>query len=56
MKWFNLEDSVNSLSILGAIAIVLLTLIVVGRLFKLMKVKKEELVMNFLKQDLENKL
>ena len=41
MKWFNLEDSVNSLSILGAIAIVLLTLVVVGRLFKLMKVKKE---------------
>ncbi|EAJ5693447.1 cytochrome C oxidase Cbb3 [Campylobacter fetus] len=41
MKWFNLEDSVNSLSILGAIAIILLTLIVVGRLFKLMKEKKE---------------
>lgn len=41
MKWFNLEDNVNSLSIIGAIAIVLLTLIVVGRLFKLMKVKKE---------------
>ncbi|SQH29734.1 cytochrome c oxidase, Cbb3-type, subunit III [Campylobacter fetus subsp. fetus] len=41
MKWFNLEDSVNSLSILGAIAIILLTLIVVGRLFKLMKEKKK---------------
>ncbi|KAB0614391.1 cbb3-type cytochrome c oxidase N-terminal domain-containing protein [Campylobacter hyointestinalis] len=41
MKWFNLEDNVNSLTILGAIAIILLTLVVVGRLFKLMKVKKE---------------
>lgn len=41
MKWFNLEDNVNSLTILGAIAIIVLTLVVVGRLFKLMKVKKE---------------
>lgn len=41
MKWFNLEDNINSLSIIGAIAIILLTLIVVGRLFKQMKAKKE---------------
>lgn len=40
MKWFNLEDSVNLLSIIGAIAILLFTFIVVGRMFKLMKVKK----------------
>lgn len=42
MKWFNLQDNVNLLSFIGAVAIILLTLIVVGRLFNLMKVKKEE--------------
>lgn len=42
MKWFNLSDNVNLLAFIGAVAIILLTLIVVGRLFNLMKVKKEE--------------
>lgn len=42
MKWFNLDDYVNLLSIIGAIVIIICTLIVVGRLFKLMKVVKKD--------------
>nr|MBP3725373.1 c-type cytochrome [Campylobacter sp.] len=41
MKWFNLNDQVNLLTIIGAIAIIVLTLVVCARLFALMKVKKE---------------
>lgn len=40
MKWFNLSDNVNSLSLLGAALIILLTLFVVGKYFKQMKEKK----------------
>ncbi len=42
MKWFNLEDSVNSLSILGAVVILVLTAVVVGRLFGHMKAKGDK--------------
>lgn len=37
MKWFNLGDSVNSLSLLGALAILLVTAFVVGGYVKKMK-------------------
>ena len=40
MQWFNLSDNVNLLSFIGAIIIIGLTLIVVGRMFKHMKDKK----------------
>lgn len=40
-KWFNLEDSVNLLTIIGAAAIILVTLVICVRLFALMKVKRE---------------
>lgn len=42
MKWFNLEDNVNLLSIIGAIAIILLTLFVVGVYVKQMKEKRAD--------------
>lgn len=42
MNWFNLSDNVNALSFIGAIVILLLTIVVVGRLYALMKVKKNE--------------
>jgi len=41
MKWFNLQDSVNALSILGGALIILITLVIVGHYVKQMKVKKE---------------
>ncbi|KAA6224601.1 MULTISPECIES: c-type cytochrome [unclassified Campylobacter] len=41
MQWLNLEDNVNLLSLVGAILIILITLVVVGRMFQQMKVKKE---------------
>lgn len=40
-KWFNLSDNINLLTIIGAAAIILLTLVVCVRLFALMKVKRE---------------
>ncbi|WP_273404847.1 cbb3-type cytochrome c oxidase N-terminal domain-containing protein [Campylobacter avium] len=40
MQWLNLEDNVNLLSLIGAILIILITLVVVGRMFKQMKEKK----------------
>lgn len=42
MKWFNLEDSVNLLSLIGALAIILLTLFVVGKYVKQMKESRSE--------------
>ena len=41
MQWLNLQDNVNLLSLIGAILIILITLVVVGRMFQQMKVKKE---------------
>ncbi|HEG0257691.1 TPA: c-type cytochrome [Campylobacter coli] len=40
MQWLNLEDNVNLLSLIGAILIILITLVIVGRMFKQMKEKK----------------
>lgn len=40
MQWLNLQDNVNLLSFIGAILIILITLVVVGRMFKYMKEKK----------------
>lgn len=42
MKWFNLEDSVNLLSIIGAIAIIGLTVFVVGLYMKQIKEKRAD--------------
>ncbi|HAA1512755.1 cytochrome C oxidase Cbb3 [Campylobacter coli] len=42
MQWLNLQDNVNLLSFIGAILIILITLVVVGRMFKYMKEKKGE--------------
>lgn len=42
MQWFNLDDSVNLLSIIGAAVIIIATFIVVGRYVGQMKVKKDE--------------
>lgn len=42
MQWLNLQDNVNLLSLIGAILIVCITLFVVGRMFKQMKVKKDD--------------
>ncbi|WP_297195482.1 cytochrome-c oxidase, cbb3-type subunit III [uncultured Campylobacter sp.] len=42
MQWLNLEDNINLLSLIGAILIILITLVVVGRMFKQMKEKKGE--------------
>lgn len=41
MQWLNLEDNVNLLSLIGAILIILITLVVVSRMFKQMQSKKE---------------
>ncbi len=40
MQWLNLEDNVNLLSLIGAILIILITLVIVGRMFKQMKEKR----------------
>lgn len=42
MQWLNLEDNVNLLSLIGAILIILITLVIVGRMFKQMKEKKSD--------------
>ena len=42
MQWFNLEDNVNLLGLIGAIAIVLATVFVVSRLVGQMKVAKPD--------------
>lgn len=42
MQWLNLEDNINFLSLIGAILIILITFVVVARIFKQMKEKKEE--------------
>lgn len=42
MQWLNLEDNVNFLSLIGAILIILITFVVVARIFKQMKEKKED--------------
>ncbi|WP_170020503.1 cbb3-type cytochrome c oxidase N-terminal domain-containing protein [Campylobacter sp. RM16190] len=42
MKWFNLEDNINLLSLIGALAIILLTLFVVGKYVKQIKDSKSE--------------
>ncbi|TQR32480.1 cytochrome C oxidase Cbb3 [Campylobacter sp. MIT 99-7217] len=41
MQWLNLQDNVNLLSLIGAALIILITLVVVARMFQQMKVKKE---------------
>lgn len=41
MKWFNLSDSVNSLALLGALAILLISAFVIGGYVKKMKVAKD---------------
>ncbi|MBQ9292435.1 MAG: c-type cytochrome [Campylobacter sp.] len=40
MKWFNLSDSVNSLALLGALAILLISAFVIGGYYKKMKDSK----------------
>lgn len=42
MQWLNLQDNVNLLSLIGAILIICITLFVISRMFRQMKVKKEE--------------
>lgn len=42
MEWFNLDDYVNLLTFIGAIAILVITAVVVGRLFGLMKDKSDK--------------
>lgn len=42
MQWLNLEDNVNLLSLIGAILIILVTLVVAGRMFQQMKEVKRE--------------
>ena len=42
MKWFNLSDSVNSLALLGALAILLISAFVIGGYVKKMKVAKDK--------------
>lgn len=42
MKWFNLSDNINLLTFIGAIAIILITVVVVVRLFGAMKAKSEK--------------
>lgn len=42
MEWLNLQDNVNLLSLIGAAAIILITLIVVVRMFAQMKEKRGE--------------
>ncbi|WP_291952469.1 cbb3-type cytochrome c oxidase N-terminal domain-containing protein [Campylobacter sp.] len=42
MQWLNLEDNVNLLSFIGAVLIILITLVVVGKLFKNIKDSKSE--------------
>ena len=41
MQWFNLEDNVNLLALVGAVAIVALTAFVAGRYVRQMKIAKE---------------
>lgn len=40
MQWLNLQDNVNLLSLIGAVLIILITLVVVSRIFKQMKERK----------------
>ncbi|MGH2266958.1 cytochrome-c oxidase, cbb3-type subunit III [Campylobacter taeniopygiae] len=42
MQWLNLKDNTNLLSLIGAVLIVLITLIIVSRMFSKMKEKKGE--------------
>ena len=42
MQWLNLEDNVNLLSLIGAVAIILITYVVANRLVSQMKVTKPE--------------
>lgn len=42
MEWLNLDDSVNALSLLGAVVIVVLTIAIVGKYIKQMKDDKAE--------------
>lgn len=42
MEWFNLDDKVNFYSIIGAVVIILATLVVVAMMFSQMKVKRGE--------------
>lgn len=42
MEWFNLGDSVNQLGLLGAVAILALTIFIVGGYIKKMKDSKAE--------------
>ena len=41
MQWFNLEDNVNLLALIGALAIFALTAFVTGKYVKQMKIAKE---------------
>ena len=42
MKWFNLEDNINLLTFIGAIAILTITAVVVIRLFGTMKDRSDK--------------
>ena len=42
MEWLNLEDNVNALSLLGAVVIVVLTILLAGKYFKQIKNEKAE--------------
>ena len=42
MEWFNLGDSINQLGLLGAVAILVLTIFVAGGYIKTMKNSKAE--------------
>ena len=41
MQWFNLQDNVNLLSLIGALVIIILTIAVAGRYISQMKVAKD---------------
>jgi len=44
MQWLNLEDNINLLALIGAILIIVLTVVVAGKYVGQMKVKKDESV------------
>lgn len=44
MQWLNLQDNVNLLSLIGAVVIIVLTIVVVGRYVGQMKIRKDNSV------------
>ncbi|TKX31453.1 c-type cytochrome [Campylobacter estrildidarum] len=42
MQWLNLGDNINLLSLIGAVLIILITLVIVSRMFKKMKEEKKD--------------